>query len=695
MSQFTSEEFLQSFLVEADEYLQTILHTLLELEKKTLSVSGQKSDFNGVEESEVILALMNDLLRSLHSLKGISGMVGLIPAAELCHAMESVLKPIQQEQRSFSPRLIDRLIKAGQLMEQILQTVRDPSLKIPEIDGIIADLTISTEPEAMVENHLVERELASSAPFTSLADQEFPPDIARQLGPNEMKKIQAALSSGKQIAIAYYEPTKEQHQEGHNVNHVRELISQHTILIKAVPIIQQGTVRFAFVTASDQFPPAEQLRFLDWQPISRVAGIPAPLVHGTHDTSLQVTGNTPGSAASSSPTLRVELSRMDDLMKLVGDLVVTRSRITDLLPHLTGANPVVLESLEESIEKLERQIRYLRQAVMRMRLVPLAEIFSRMPLTVRDLAHSSGKKVRLVVDGSDTELDKSLVERLADPLMHIVRNAITHGIEPPEVRQATGKLPEGTIRLVGKAEGDHVRILVEDDGQGINVVKVQEKAKALGWLTGDELLTSQEVLEILCRPGFSTREIADQGAGRGMGMNAAAEAISRLGGSLSLETQPGLGTCFIIQLPLTITIIDAFLVKAGGELFAFPQSIVKEIIEIFPDQMTQFQGRYFLPYRGNTITLFRLTDVLGFPPSPGNRVLGLVIGRENRQTAILVDQVLGLRETVVHPITDPLIARPGISGVTELGDGSVILILDGNELSNNLNVVSSTIITGE
>jgi two-component system chemotaxis sensor kinase CheA len=329
---------------------------------------------------------------------------------------------------------------------------------------------------------------------------------------------------------------------------------------------------------------------------------------------------------------------------------------------------------------MERQVRTLREAVMRARLAPLSEVFLRMPLAVRDLGRSTGKVIQLMIEGGETEIDKALLDRLIDPLMHMVRNAVAHGIEAPAARAAAGKPAEGAIHLRGRTEGEHVIITVEDDGGGITVEQVRAKAKALGWLEDDRPLTNQDLLELLCRPGFSTQESADMGAGRGMGMNAAAEAIAEMGGTLALDTHPGQGARFTIQLPLTLTIIDAFIVEAGGERFAVPQSAVNEVIEVVPAQITRAVKHDLLPYRGGAIPLVSLHHVFGLPRPPAARWLGLVTGANDRQAALLVDQVLGLRETVVRPLADPLVAEPGISGATELGDGSVVLILNCHEL---------------
>jgi len=681
MSQFTSAEFLKSFLDEADEYLQTILDCLLALEKpfqEGAAHRGRRVASARAADGDETLSMLNELLRTLHSLKGISAMVGLNPAAELCHAMESALKPIQQGQRDLEADVLNQLIEAAKLLETVVQTVRDSALAMPDIQEEVARLAAyvpTASPADSAQKAPPQEDSATPPPAGSAA---FPEEVAAHLREPEWRKINAALAAGSQIALVYYVPTAQQVQEGKNVNHVREQLKTAAELIKAMPIIQEGGVRFAFLVSCAAIPAAPELAHLDWRPIAMVG----QAEHQAHEKApdAPVGASAPIGQLAPTASIRVDLSRMDELMRLVGDLVVTRSRISEALPKLDGAAPIVLENLGETAAKMERQVRNLREAVMRVRLVPLAEVFSRMPLAVRDLARTTGKNVQLTVEGGDTEIDKALVDRLVDPLLHTVRNAVTHGIETPDQRAAAGKPAEGVIRLRGRTEGDHVIITVEDDGGGIAVERVRAKARALGWLDDDHPLSNQDLLEILCRPGFSTQESADMGAGRGMGMNAAAAAIAEMGGKFALDTQPGRGAVFTIQLPLTLTIIDAFIVEAGGERYAVPQGIVNEVIEVVPGEITHVMKHDLLPYRGGTLPLLSLGRAFSLPESAVERRLGLVVGQAERQAAILVDRVLGVRETVVRPLSDPLVAEPGISGATELGDGSVVLILDCSEL---------------
>lgn len=676
MSQFTSDEFLKGFLIEADEYLQIIVRVLLYFDKSTPKAKSKRKALT--TDQEETLANINELLRALHSLKGISGMVGLTQAADLCHAMESIVKPVQQTQQEISQEMVEQLLETAKLLERVIQTVRDPEAQMPDIQPRLDQL------QELLQRSQSKTHAAGEAPkpIPLIPENRFqkilPVEIASHLGPLEWQKIQTALASEEEIALVYYSPSLQPPGQATSVSEVREKLNRSATLIKAVPIIQDGNIRFAFVVVSRTIPSDPDLAFLDWQPINKSA-VKAEVGELSHPKENPLPVPVSAASALSSSYIRVDLGRMDDLMDLVGDLVVTRSRISDMLPRLVGAPQAALEGLEEASEKLERQVRYLRQAVMRARLVPLSDVLSRMPLTVRDLSRTTGKKIQLLMEGGETEMDKALVERLADPLMHLVRNAITHGIETPEERVAAGKAPEGSIRITGTTEGDRVLIYIEDDGLGIDEQKVREKMRGLGWLEDDHPLNNQELLEVICRPGFSTQESADLGSGRGMGMNAAAEAIASMGGSLSLDTWPGKGTRFTIRLPLTLTIIDAFIIEAGGERYAIPQSMINEVIEVEPERVTHVLQHDLLPYRGGSIPLIALHKLFGVQPQT-NRLKGLVVGSQNDQSAILVDQVVGLREAVVRPLSDPMITEPGVSGATELGDGSVILVLDCNRL---------------
>jgi two-component system chemotaxis sensor kinase CheA len=376
--------------------------------------------------------------------------------------------------------------------------------------------------------------------------------------------------------------------------------------------------------------------------------------------------------------VRVDLSRLDDLMRIAGELVIQRSRLEDRVQQADGAS----RSLKDVNLALARSLRDLREAITRIRLVPIAEIFTRMPFVVRDLARESGKKVRLVVEGQHTEIDKFLVERLKEPLLHLVRNAFSHGIETPAERTAAGKPAEGTIHLSATAEGESVSVEIRDDGRGLDPEKIVARAAALN-LPVPDYVDGAALLALICAPGFSTREEADRASGRGVGMAVVQATVRELGGTLSLQFVPGGGTRFHLRLPLTLSIVNTFIVSAGPQTCAIPQSFIQEIVETDETQIKAIKQTEVIAYRDGLLPLVRLRTLFGDSSrSPRKTAPVLVVQSDRGAAGLLVDRVHTQREVVVHPMKDPLIQVPGISGATELGDGRPVLILDALALTS-------------
>jgi len=330
---------------------------------------------------------------------------------------------------------------------------------------------------------------------------------------------------------------------------------------------------------------------------------------------------------------------------------------------------------------LGRSLRELREAIMRVRLVPVAEIFARLPFVVRDLARQTQKTVRLKLTGQDTAIDKYLIERLKDPLLHLVRNAFSHGVETPDQREAVSKPREATIYLSAETVGDSVIIRVRDDGRGINPNAILQRARQLG-LNLPEKVDNQSLLKILCMSGFSTREDADRASGRGMGMAVVQGTVRELGGNLTLDSEEGRGTQFTLRLPLTLAIAETLIVAAAGQRCAIPHSFVREILHTTEEQVQMANGIEVLPYRGGVLPVVRLARLFRLPGVAMPKLCLLVVASDRGSVGLLVEQVLGQREVVVSALRDPLIQVPGISGATELGDGKPVLILDGTALTS-------------
>jgi two-component system chemotaxis sensor kinase CheA len=389
--------------------------------------------------------------------------------------------------------------------------------------------------------------------------------------------------------------------------------------------------------------------------------------------------------AAVSNLVRVDLARLDELMRLVGDLVVTRARLDDSLQRVEARVPShEWRALQEHSVRLERHLRDLREGVMRVRLVPVGEIFRRMPFAVRDLARDLGKRVRLELAGQSTEIDKFLIERMMDPVLHLVRNGISHGIETPEQRLAAGKPAEGTIRLAASTAGESVVIEIADDGAGIDIADVTDRARRAGLIGATDLPDARMLLDILCASGFSTRDEADRASGRGVGLAVVRTAVQDLGGTLAVDSDPGRGTTFTMTLPLTLAITDAIITHVGDQIYAVPQATVREVIEVEASSVRAIERHELIVHRGASLPVMRLAQLFGVRAGPRSRLHAIVVGTGASAVGLLVDRIAGQQEIVVKSIVDPLIRVDGVSGATELGDGRLVLILDVIALSRTL-----------
>jgi two-component system chemotaxis sensor kinase CheA len=383
----------------------------------------------------------------------------------------------------------------------------------------------------------------------------------------------------------------------------------------------------------------------------------------------------------SSDQLRMEVGKIDRIMNLVGELVIGRSMVSQALSELSQTDEAAATRLNTANNFLERTLTELQAVVLKIRMVPVDHVFRRFPRVVRDLAHSGGKEVKLEVRGAKTELDKSIVDALHEPMLHLVRNAIDHGLEAPEFRVEAGKPSTGKLTLAAFYEGNHVHILIEDDGKGIDRDEVGERAVTLGLATRQEVesLPREEILNYLFQPGFSTRENVSTVSGRGIGMDVVRRAIETLKGTIDVSTEPGRGTRFLIRLPLTLAILKAILVESAGRTFAIPLSGVLEIVRLFAEEAATVLGKGVIQLRDRVVTLLNLKQALQIgdeAEDSSDRVFVILVGEAERRVGLVVDRILGEHELVVKPLEDPLVKSPGIAGASILGDGKVVLILN-------------------
>lgn len=375
-------------------------------------------------------------------------------------------------------------------------------------------------------------------------------------------------------------------------------------------------------------------------------------------------------------TIRVDIMRLDELLDLVGELVIAKNRIVQIAAAM-GEEPGGAD-LSAAAARLARTTAELQESIMQARMVRIAGVFERFPRLVRDLAKASGKDVDLIIEGEDTNLDKTLVDELGEPLMHLVRNCVDHGIESPRLRRESGKPPTATLRLQAFQEGNSVVVRVQDDGSGIDLPRVKERAIAMGLLKPLDSPDEHGLLEMLFVPGFSTARTVTEVSGRGIGMDVVRRSITRLSGTLEVETKPGKGTAFTIRLPLTLAILRALLVRIGGELYALPVDGVTESLRLDPRDVRREADGEVIDNRGSPLSILRGAEFfeLGTIRSSNEKTLIVVLGAGNRQVGLVVDEFIGEEEIVVKPLSELVGSIPGIVGGTILGDGAIALIID-------------------
>jgi two-component system chemotaxis sensor kinase CheA len=380
-------------------------------------------------------------------------------------------------------------------------------------------------------------------------------------------------------------------------------------------------------------------------------------------------------------TIRVDTVRLDQVMNLVGELVLGRNRLMKIsseLEELDESQPSV-RSLTETVAQLNLVTTDLQLAVMKTRMQPIKKVFNKFPRMVRDMSRKVGKKVNLELSGEETELDKSVIEEIGDPLVHLIRNSIDHGIESPEVRQAAGKRDEGNIRLAAYQEGDSIVVVVEDDGKGIDPEVIERKALEKGLLKDQNTkMSDQDLIQLIFLPGFSTAATISDISGRGVGMDVVKTNVGRMNGIIDIDSKVGVGTRFTIKIPLTLAIIHVLMVKVEEEIYAIPLSSIVETVRIVPGEIKKIDGQEVLSLRDRVIPLIRLGEELGVTPSDHRRpwIYVVLVALAEKRVGIVVDALCHQEEVVIKPVGEYLSDIREISGATITGDGKVGLILD-------------------
>lgn len=685
-----NQQYLDMFIEESKEHLQSCSDNLLVLE-------------NNPED----LSIVNEIFRSAHTLKGMAATMGFEDLADLTHKMENVLDAIRNEKIPVNSNLLDIVFESVDHLEAMIMDVAEGGDGKRDVSETVAKLKAIEAGELIPSQTQSQNEVAAD-----VATEE--PTIVRNLIYDEYD-------------ITVFEQSKEQ---GFNVFEIT-ISLRPDCLLKAARVYmvfevleKNGEVLKSFPTVEkledEQFDQSFQVTFItkdsaeDIQKkinkvseIDRVEVVPLTkeiiknsskegLVSNEQEeqTTQQVVSQSPKATekkanvqkdknaskqSSHTKTIRVSIERLDILMNLFEELVTDRGRLQSIATELNHSE------LSETVERMSRTMGDLQNIVLTMRMIPVETVFNRFPKMVRSLSRDLNKKITLNIIGAETELDRTVIDEIGDPLVHLIRNSVDHGIESPEVRRANGKPEEGTVILRAYHSGNHVFIEIEDDGAGINKEKVLNKAIAKGVVTPEaaSMLTDKQINELILESGFSTAEKVTDVSGRGVGLDVVKTTIQSLGGSISIESQEGIGSKFSIQLPLTLSIISVMLVEIEEEIYAVPLSSIIETSIIKKSDILNAHNQKVIDFRGKVVPLIFLDEVFEVPRTEeiDDEFLSIVIVRKGDNLAgLVVDSFIGQQEIVLKSLGNYLKNIFAISGATILGNGKVALIVDVNAL---------------
>ncbi len=655
------DEFTAGYLVEADEHVRSATGNLLAVEAALRTDAPQHR-------------LVRELFRSLHTLKGLSAMVGIDPIVDLAHEMETILRDADRSTGKLSADAVELLLKGVRAIEQRIGSFakKKPVAAAPrKLLEALTDLQTGAKPVAQ----------------RSSGELDLDPEILSKLAPVEHEQLAKSVADGRRALQIIFHPSPARSEAGYSITTVREKLGVLGEIVKVIPRAvpksddAPGGIGFALLVLTEASD-AELSSATSTDPETFVTIELTHLPPAAEPELERYEDDEPADfTPASKSVIRVEVGRLDDALDKLAALVVTRFKLTHAVNRLRELGTDVRE-LSAILVENHRQLRDLRAAITRARMVSVGELLERVPLIVRSMNRSTGKQVKLVIDAGSAELDKSVAERVFPAIVHLVRNAVDHAIEPREERVRLGKSPEGTITVACFEHSDTLlEISVSDDGRGID-------AAALGRRAGRAApLDDNGLLDLITLAGLSTLDAATNNSGRGMGMDIVRRiAVDVLGGDLSLRTKPGVGTTFTMRLPMSISILDSFSFVCGAQSFAVPVSVVDEIIDLesasllhtpAPKHSDAKRGDLrLLERRGEAIPLFGLASLLQLVANPDARGKAFIIRPHGQAFAFAIDRVLGQQEIVVRPIEDPLVKVPGIAGTTDLGDGRPTLVLD-------------------
>lgn len=566
--------------------------------------------------------LLNDIFRGFHTIKGGAGFLNATELVTLCQLTENIFDKLRNGELSLTPELMDTIMAATQGVHAMFDELQQSIQPKPAAPNILAALQAAVAGKAAPAAATAS---ASAAPTPPAATSTTPAPASGNSNEPDWNAVHAAITANN-----------------------------------ATPAQTTGT-------------PAS-------------ASVPTPAAAATAPTKKSAAPAANGAARRASEsnretTIRVDTARLDQVLNLSGEIGLTKNRLTSLRSDiLAGKNDTeTLHALDQAVNQLDLLVSDLQNSVMKTRMQPIGRLFQKYPRIARDLARQMGKNIELVMAGEETEVDKTMIEDLADPLIHLVRNAVDHGVETPEERRASGKPEKSLVRLEARQEGDHIVLMIADDGKGMSPETIRAKAIEKGLISEEEAntLDDRQSLNLIFLPGFSTKTQISSVSGRGVGMDVVKTNIQKLNGSVEIRSELGKGSVFVISLPLTLAILPVLIVQLGDQPFALPLSLVREILPIFRDSIQEVGGKETLVVRGEVLPVISLVSLLGWEQERYPEY-GVFVQTADRSFILSVDSFVGRDDAVVKSLEG---FRPkGIAGVTTLSNGKIVLILDIKEL---------------
>ena len=664
-----------------DTFFEESFEALDSMEAALLKLSAGEVDFE----------LINTIFRVAHSIKGGAATFGFTDVAGFTHVAETLLDQIRAGKRQVTPDLVDLFLRSGDLMREMLVATKDKqpldTARVVALHGEIEAVLASDPGSSAAPGPAAAATPVAAKPAASAVTQQPGWKISFVPGPqllrhgNDPLRILRELSTLGACVVRVdamkIPPLSDLDAEECKMSWNIDLSGDVTeAAVRAVFEWVEGECDLRIQPMGDATPAAAAAPAP--APAPAAAGTPpqipaaiaaAPAAPKAVEAAAEARGGEGGS-------IRVSIEKIDELLNSVGELVITQSVLSQLAAPLEGRDA---DELRNALVQLERHMRSLQESVMRVRMLPISFVFNRFPRLVRDLGQRLGKKIELRMNGDTTELDKTVLEKIGDPLVHLVRNSIDHGIEMPDVRAASGKSASGTIELNAYHKGGSVVVEVSDDGGGLKKDKILAKARERGLVAADEELSEDRIFNLIFAPGFSTADVVSDVSGRGVGMDVVKRNINELGGHVQIYSTPGKGSMVRIRLPLTLAILDGQLARVGNEVYVVPIVSIVETMQVRKEMVSSIanKGEVFR-LRDEYLPVVRLYDLFGIKPDHTDLLNGLlmIVEADGKRVGLFVDELMSQQQVVIKSLETNFRPVTGLAGATMLGDGRVALILD-------------------